>query len=96
MQTKAPAVLVRRGSKLFVTDLDLGAFLFLRKIYCADGIKHPDGKFELIFYDRQHRAEKLAVDYVNGAEVPAKAFAHAVRDLKRLINRFNNKAEGHR
>jgi len=84
-------VLVRRGRRVLVTHLDLAAFLYLKKVYCADALQRSRKQFEIVFYDPHNRAEGLALDYINHTEVSARAYAGAIRDLKCLLHRFNNK-----
>lgn len=65
------------------SDLALAAFL-LASGFALLEIERVEGDYRRVFHF-PHEARPVAAEYFRGAQVPARAFANAMRDLKAQV-----------
>ena len=86
------SVLVRRGNRVEVRELDTAIYMesLARpelRISIRDVIRRGVAQHVAIFYDPEHRARSLEIEFANSPHVK---WCAAQRGLKRLIRRDSN------
>jgi hypothetical protein len=79
------AVLIRDGDYIQLTDLDTAGYLFGRELVLQDAWKVSRYKYKFVFYDPQHQAENMAMEFINSSDART---CDAIGRLKKVIHRF--------
>jgi hypothetical protein len=84
------AVLRRDGHYVSLTHLDTAAYLFAKDLPIEDAWRAGSYQYNFVFYDPDHRAEDLAIEFVNSF---CADYADAVKRLKSVIYQFSSQSE---
>ena len=82
------AVLERDGVYVELTDLDTAGYLFSKKLVVEVAWKVTRFKYKIRFYDPEHRAEQLALEFVNSCCADT---CDGICRLKKVIHRFSGR-----
>ncbi len=74
------------------SDLGTAAFLVVRRFRLLGLMPNGGGRYAFRFDDPDGTATEEAMEYLQGASVPAKALVSAERDLKTLL--YSRKRDG--
>lgn len=84
-QNGTPAIYRRRGDEITVWDLDTAAYVFYKRVPIANAYQVNPTQFHVVFYDPEHRAEALSLEFAN-TEVAL--YADAMHRLKKVMKRL--------
>lgn len=82
------AVLDRDGDYVELTDLDTAGYLFAKDLKLEVAWKVTRFKYKIRFFDPEHQAEKLAIEFVNSCCADT---CDAICRLKKVIHRFSGR-----
>jgi hypothetical protein len=83
-------VLRRDGNYVMLSHMDAAGYLMYRNVANVRAEKISRFKYRFIFYDPDHRAEKLAMEFVNSE---SQGHADAIKRLKNSLNQFCGRDE---
>ena len=79
-------ILVRDGDHVRLTDIDTAGYLFAKGLYVEYAHKATRYKFEISLYDPEHKAEELAIEFVNSCCAKT---CSGIRRLKSVVHKFH-------
>lgn len=81
-------MLHRDGDYVQLTDMDTAGYFFGRDLIVQEAWKVSRYKYKFVFYDPDHVAEQMAMDFVNSSDART---CDGIARLKKVIHRFSGR-----